>query len=135
MHKFRGWYHPAYFPQTTGLLKEKGEFWVGFVSDDGETTDGMIRIRLRVPAESSDSSMFASMSVHHDGIKVLRHLEEVGFLKMFEELKVSTFYDLVQCFAACDIPITYHGGDEYKEMTSRKIYDMLYAQPITQGES
>lgn len=123
--KFRGYFHPAYNPRTTGLNKQGGEFWVGFINDQDES-DGLARIELTVPAESSPSQhTFASIRVHADGVKVIRKLDEVGFLTLFEEIHASTFYDLVQCFARCDIPIIYH-GDYGNELVSREMYELLY---------
>lgn len=124
--KFRGYFHPTYNPRITGFNKEGGEFWIGFI-DDEDVSHGMIRIELTVWAEDAPSQhTYASLRVHHDGIRVLRHLEEIGFFERFEELKASTFYDVVQCCVLSDIPITYHGGEDFKEMTPRRIYEILY---------
>lgn len=125
--KLRGWFHPAFFPKIQGLNKEGGEFWIGFVNDD-DVSEGMIRIELTVPASDSYSqSYFASIHVHYDGINAIRKLEELGFLAMFEEIKASTFYDVVQCCSRCDIPIIYH-GDYSRELMSREMYEILYAR-------
>jgi hypothetical protein len=129
--KFRGVFHPSYNPEIRGFNQDGGEFYIGFFTDD-DSSDGMIQIKLTVWAPDSPThNTFASLRVYHDGIKVLRELEKRGFLKLFEELKASTFYDVVQCFVWCNIPIMYHGGDEYKEMTPRKIYQLLYEEQIT----
>jgi hypothetical protein len=125
--KLRGYFHPAYVPKIMGLGKEGGDFWIGFLSDDDLITDGLIRIELTVPADESDSAggNFASFHVHYDGLKVIRKLEEIGFLDIFEEIKASTFYDVVQCCARCDLPMIYHGyyGEE---LMSRKMYELLH---------
>lgn len=123
--KFRGYFHPAYFPKITGGNKEGGAFWIGFISDDDMTTDGLIRIELTLPADDTWDHTFASFTIHHDGIKVVRKLEEIGFLDIFEEIQASTFYDVVQCCARCDIPIVYHGYHG-EELMSRKMYELLH---------
>lgn len=128
MTKFRGYFHPAYNPIVTGFSKEGGSFWIGFIDDD-DVSHGMIRIKLTVWADNAPSkNTFASIHVHYDGIKVMRELENRGFLKHFEELKASTFYDVVQCCVLSDICIMYHGGEEFNEMTPRKIYEILYGE-------
>lgn len=127
--EFRGYFHPAYYPRTTGFIKEGGEFWIGFINDEDQA-DGLIRIKLSVLADNADTTSdgsFASFHIHHDGLKVMRKLEEIGFLKMFEEIKASTFYDVVQCCVTCGVPIIYH-GDYTREMTPRRIYEILYSQ-------
>lgn len=125
--KLRGYFHPAYVPKIIGLNKEGGSFWIGFIADDDILTDGLIRIELIVPADDwpDSSSFFASFHVHHDGLKVMRKLEEIGFLSIFEEIKASTFYDVVQCCARCDVPVIYHGHGE--ELMSRKMYELLHS--------
>lgn len=125
--KLRGYFHPRLYPETTGFNKEGGNFWIGFDNDEAQA-DGTIQIDLTVPAEHSPTqNTYATIQVHYDGIAVIRELERLGFLKMFEEIQASTFYDLVQCFARCDISIMYHG--EYtKEMTPRKLYEILYGE-------
>lgn len=123
---FRGYFHQAHNPRITGFNKEGGSFFIGFINDD-DSTDGQVRIELTVPADNSPSkNTFANIHVYHDGIVAIRKLEEIGFLTMFEEIQASNFYDVVQCCVRCDIPIMYHGGDYTKELTPRKIYDMLY---------
>jgi hypothetical protein len=123
--KFRGWFHPAYYPKTQGFNMQGGEFWIGFV-DDQDVSEGLIRIELTVPSlDSPSKSYFASIHVHYDGVKVIRRLEEVGFLKIFEEIQASTFFDVVQCCTRCDIPIVYH-GDHGRELVSREMYEILY---------
>lgn len=129
---FRGWFHPSIYPKITGFNKQGGEFWIGFV-DSEDISEGLLRIELTVPSWNSESkNFFASIHVHYDGVKVIRRLEEIGFLKMFEEIKASTFYDVVQCCSRCDIPIIYH-GDYGNELTSREIYDILYGK-LNKGE-
>lgn len=124
--KFRGYFHPSYNPRTTGFNKQGGEFWIGFL-DDEDGSGGMVRIELTVWADDSPSkSTYASIHMHHDGIEAIRKLEEVGFLEMFKDIQASTFYDVVQCCARCDIPITYHGVEYAKELTPRKFYELLY---------
>lgn len=126
MFKFCGSFHPDYRPKVTGFNQEGGRFWIGFF-DDQDISDGMIAIELKVPSDiSPTNNTFASLHVHHDGVKVLHKLEEIGFLKLFQEIQASTFYDIVQCCVRCDIPIVYHGGEYTKEMTNRKIYEILY---------
>lgn len=130
--KLRGYFHPAYVPQTTGLNKEGGKFWIGFMDED-DSTDGLVVIELVVWADDSPTkSTFASLRTHHDGVKVVRKLEEIGFLAIFEGIQASTFYDVVQCCARCDIPIIYHGdgSEESRKMTPRKIYEILYADAV-----
>lgn len=129
MMKFRGYFHPDYSPEITGLNKAAGSFWIGFL-DDEDLADGLIRIELTVSSGEEDpifSRAFADIHVHYDGLKVLRHLEEVGFLKIFEETRASTFYDVVQCCARCKIPIIYH-GDHGNELVSRQLYDLLHTK-------
>jgi hypothetical protein len=124
--KLRGYFQPAYDPQVRGLSKEGGEFWIGIIADDDITTDGLIKIELTVAAEQSGSGHdFASFHVHHDGLKVMRKLQEIGFLDIFEEIQASTFYDVVQCCARCNVPIQYNGyyGEE---LMSRQMYEILH---------
>lgn len=122
---FRGLFHEPIFPRITGFNKQGGEFWIGFMNDD-DTTNGMIRIELTVPSDDSLSkSKFASIQVHYDSVRVIHKLSEIGFLDLFEEIQATTFYDVVQCCARCDIPIQYN-GESTKEMTPRRIYDLLY---------
>lgn len=126
MTTLRGYFHPAWNPQVTGFNKQGGEFWIGFIDEEG-VSHGMIRIELTVWADYSPSKhTYASIHVHHDGIKVIRELEKVGFLTIFEDIGVSNFYDVVQCCARCDIPIVYHGGEYTREVSPRKIYEILY---------
>jgi hypothetical protein len=124
--KFRGYFHPAYNPRTVGFNKQGGEFWIGWINDKDES-EGLVRIELTIPADDSPSqSTFAVIHVHADGVTVIRQLEKVGFLKMFEEIHASTFYDVVQCCSRCDIPIIYH-GDYGNELVSREIWEVLYS--------
>lgn len=129
--KFRGYFHPpTYSPQIRGYNQEAGAFWIGFI-DDEDIAHGMIVIDLSVSTQEADiRNSFASIHVHHDGIKVLQELEKRGFLKYFEEIKASTFYDVVQCCVLSDIPIMYNGGNDYKEMTPRKTYEILYENRV-----
>lgn len=123
---FRGYFHTPIHARVTGFNKQGGEFWIGFINDD-DTSEGMVRVELTVPSDESPSqNTYASIHIHYDGVKVLRQLESIGFLAIFEEIKASNFYDLVQCCARCDIPIVYHGGTYTKEVTSRKMYELLY---------
>lgn len=125
--QLRGYFHPPFNPRITGFNKEGGQFWIGFMDDD-ENTDGMIVVELTVWADDSPTkSTFANLRAHYDGIKVLRELEDVGFLAIFEDIKASNFYDVAQCCARCNIGIMYHGGEFTKEMTPRKMYELLYA--------
>lgn len=113
---FRGYFHTPIHPLITGFNKQGGEFWIGFIEDD-DSSAGVVRIELTVPSDQSPSqNTYASIHVYHDGVKVLRHLEKIGFLAMFEEIQASNFYDLVQCCARCDIPIQYQ-----EEFTPRKL--------------
>lgn len=131
---FRGHFHPPIHPRVTGFNKQGGEFWIGFI-DENDGSGSQIRIELIVPSDASPTkNTFASLHVHHDGVKVIRELEKIGFLKMFEEIQASTFYDVVQCCARCDVPILYLGGEETKEMTPRLIYEELYATKAAEGE-
>lgn len=128
---FRGYFHTPLVPRATGFNKQGGEFWIGFINDD-DSTNGMVRIELTIPSDISPSrNTYASIHVHHDGISVIRKLEEIGFLDMFEEIQASTFYDVVQCCSRCNIPITYH-GDYSKEMLNRKMYKILYCDKATE---
>lgn len=121
----RGYFHTPIFPSVTGFNKQGGEFWIGFLNDD-DTTDGMIRIELTVPADDAPSlNTYAVLHTHYDGVNVLRKLLKIGFLDLFEEIQASTFYDVVQCCERCNIPIQYH-DEEMKEMTSRRMYELLY---------
>lgn len=122
--QLKGFFLPAYYPRIIGFNKQGGEFWIGFLDDERLGT--AIRIELTVWADDSPSkNTYASIHVHHDAISVVRELERVGFLALFEELKASTFYDVVQCCVRSDISIMYH-GDNVKEMVPRKIYELLY---------
>lgn len=129
--KLSGYFHSAVTSRTTGFNKEGGHFWIGFGDDVETPRNGAIAIELTVWSEHSPSqSTYASIRVYHDGIAVIRELEKIGFLTMFEEIQANNFYDVAQCCARCDVPIMYHGGDYTKEMTPRKIYELLYSDPV-----
>lgn len=128
--KLTGQFYPAFVPEITGLTRAGGHFWIAFV-DDEEITHGAVRINLTVPARFTPGDYnhsFASFHFHYDSLNVIYKLNELGFLKLFEELKASTFYDVVQCCVLCNIPITYYGEDN-KELIPRKVYEIIY--PIT----
>lgn len=123
---FRGYFFTPIHARVTGFSKQGGDFWIGFINDD-DTNEGIVRVELTVPSdESPKQKTYASIHIHYDSLKVLRHLESIGFLAIFEEIKASNFYDLVQCCARCDIPIVYHGDTYTKEVVSRKMYELLY---------
>jgi hypothetical protein len=134
MKQFRGYFHPSFEPRVTGFNKQGGSFFIGYIDEEDDSIDGQIRIELTVWADISPSkSTYASIQVYHDGVKVMRELDKLGFLDMFEEIQASNFYDVVQCCERCGIPIMYHDNfqNDFRQMTPRKIYDILYADTDT----
>lgn len=116
-------FHPR--NEVIGLSRRFGLF---YISTDNSTQE--VSIEITIPADencfSSMSDYFASLHVHYDGVALLNELGARGFLDEFGRLKACTFYDILQCLHVADINLTCYDDD--KQMVSRQIYDLLYAE-------
>lgn len=114
---------PTFHHEITGLSRYLGSFWI---TRDGDEHGGCVVVKMTVPAEGHrEQGFFASISVHYDGIKILRDLDD--FLNLFEEIEAQTVYDVFQCLVRCGILVISHDTDP-ELVPNRKWYELVHGE-------